>query len=135
MFRQGKSCRNICHVFTESILQGRYGNAYFRFGGYRILGDLVCDIDDGNTEEDRKRLVSDTDSDAFNVLMKAYRRKSFSESYKDAVGGKCRELLDKIIKPSLAVRYVVTLEKRKLMWELLLDKMEKWVILSGETNG
>ena len=35
--------------------------ADLRFGGYRILSDLICDIDDENTARDRKRLIRDSD--------------------------------------------------------------------------
>ena len=44
----------------------------FRSGGYRILGDLVCDIDDENTQQERKRLIRETDSEEFTAMMTAY---------------------------------------------------------------
>ncbi len=40
----------------------------FRFGGYRVLIDLIADIDDDNNRTDRKRLIRDGDSVDFRQL-------------------------------------------------------------------
>ena len=40
----------------------------------------------------------------------------------------CRELLEDIVKPIMAVRYVVALGKRDLLWDLLLDVLEPNVL-------
>lgn len=92
----------------------------FRFGGYRILGDLICDIDDENSAEERKQLHRETDSEAFTEMMNAYINKTFSQNYREAVADTCRKRLDKIVKPKFAVQYVVALGKRKLLWVFLL---------------
>lgn len=93
----------------------------FRSGGYRVLWDILLDIGDENTAQDRKRLNRDGDSSAFAAMMEAYQKKTVSQSYRDAVSEKCRELLDMIVKPVTAVRCVVALGKRGLLWELLPD--------------
>ena len=95
--------------------------ADFCFGGYRVLSDLICDIDDENTARERKQLIRDGDSPAFVSLMEAYRNKSNAQTYREAVSARCRELLDGIVKPVTAVRYVVALGKRDLLWDLLPD--------------
>lgn len=100
----------------------------FRFGGYRILGDLICDIDDENSAEERKKLCRDTDSEAFRAMIQAYMDKPSSQGYREAVSAACRKLLDKIIRPKLAVQYVVALGKRNLLWDLLPDKVESTVL-------
>ena len=100
----------------------------FRSGGYRILGDLVCDIDDENTQQERKQLIRDTDSADFTAMMTAYMEKSFSDDYKKAVSKQCRKQLERIIKPAAAVPYVVALGKRNLLWDLLIDQIEKHVL-------
>ena len=41
---------------------------------------------------------------------------------------KCRELLTTIVRPTLAVRYVVALGRRDLLWELLPGYIEKNVL-------
>lgn len=104
----------------------------FRNGGYRILGDLVCDIDDENAANDRKQLIRDTDSVEFCEMMQAYIDKSNSKSYRDIVSEKCRELMEKIVRPTIAVQYVVALGKKNLLFDLLLDSIEKNVLKKGE---
>ena len=100
----------------------------FRFGGYRILGDIVCDMEDENTGRVKKQLFRESDSKAFTAMMRAFADKSASRSYRDAVTAKCRELLTTIVKPALAVRYVVALGRRDLLWDLLPEYIEKNVL-------
>ena len=100
----------------------------FRFGGYRILGDIVCDMEDENTGRKKKQLFRESDSKAFTVMMRAFADKSASRSYRDAVTAKCRELLTAIVRPTLAVRYVVALGRRDLLWDLLPEHIEKNVL-------
>ena len=100
----------------------------FRFGGYRILGDIVCDMEDENTGREKKQLFRESDSKAFTAMMRAFADKSASRSYRDAVTAKCRELLTTIVRPTLAVRYVVALGRRDLLWDLLPEYIEKNVL-------
>ena len=100
----------------------------FRFGGYRILGDIVCDMEDENTGREKKQLFRESDSKAFTAMMSAFADKSASRSYRDAVTAKCRELLTAIVRPPLAVRYVVALGRRELLWDLLPEYIEKNVL-------
>ena len=100
----------------------------FRFGGYKVLYDLIADIDDENAALDNRRLIRDSDSTAFAQMMQAYIDKSAAVSYREAVSEKCREILDGIIKPTVAVKYVVALGKRNLLFDLLLDSVEKTVL-------
>lgn len=100
----------------------------FRFGGYRILGDIVCDMEDENTGREKKQLFRESDSKAFTAMMRAFADKSASRNYRDAVTAKCRELLTAIVRPTLAVRYVVALGRRDLLWDLLPEYIEKNVL-------
>ena len=100
----------------------------FRFGGYRILGDIVCDMEEENTGRAKKQLFRESDSKAFTAMMRAFADKSASRSYRDAVTAKCRELLTAIVRPALAVRYVVALGRRDLLWDLLPEYIEKNVL-------
>ena len=100
----------------------------FRFGGYRILGDIVCDMADENTGREKKQLFRESDSKAFTAMMRAFADKSASRSYRDAVTTKCRELLTAIVRPTLAVRYVVALGRRDQLWDLLPEYIEKNVL-------
>ena len=100
----------------------------FRFGGYRVLGDLICDIDDENNASERKKLLRSNDSEEFRKMMQAYIEKSHAQSYRQAVAVVCRALIDKITKPKKAVPYVVALGKRDLLWELLPDAVYSHVL-------
>ena len=100
----------------------------FRFGGYRVLGDIVCDMENENIGKEKKRLFRESDSEAFTAMMRAFTGKSASRSYRDAVTAKCRELLTAIARPTLAVRYVVALGRRDLLWDLLPEHIEKNVL-------
>ena len=102
--------------------------ADFRFGGYRVLGDLICDIDDENNATERKKLLRPNDSKEFTEMMQAYFSKSHAQSYRQAVAVACRGLMDKITKPKKAVPYVVALGKRDLLWELLPDAVYSHVL-------
>lgn len=97
----------------------------FRFGGYRVLGDVVCDVEDENTASDRRALLREGDTPAFAAMMEAYTQHLFARNYRETVSKKCRELLESIVKPRFAVLYVVALGKRKLLWELLPDQIER----------
>ena len=99
----------------------------FRFGGFRVLGDVICDIDDENTAQDRKHLLRKADSPAFMEMMQAFIDRPFA-NYRDTAAARCRKLLDGIVRPALAVRYVVAAGKRHLLWELLIDQIEKNVL-------
>ena len=76
----------------------------FRSGGYRVLGDLLCDISEENQAEDRRQLIRSADSAAFADLMTAYLEKRSAQSYREAVALRCRARLDGIVKPATAVR-------------------------------
>ena len=93
-----------------------------------ILGDLICDIDDENQATDRKKYVRDTDSVAFQHMMNAYLEQPLRYDYREVVASKCRELLDRVVRPRLAVQYVVSLGKRVLLWDLLIDHIEENVL-------
>lgn len=101
--------------------------ADFRFGGFRILGDLICDIDDENAAQNRTHLLRATDSSALMEMLQAFINRPFA-SYRDTVAARCRKLLDGIVRPAAAVRYVVAAGKRDLLWELLIDQIEKNVL-------
>jgi len=104
----------------------------FRAGGYRVLGDLICDIDDENRATDprttgRKELFRDQDSPAFSRMMWAYVESASSQYYRSAVAAECRELLTGLVKSKNAVRVLVALGKRNLLWELIPDLAAKEV--------
>ena len=100
----------------------------FRFGGYRVLGDLICDIDDENNATERKNLFRETDSPVFTAMMQAYVDKPLHQNYREAVAQVCRKELDRLVAPRHAVRYLVALGRRDLLWDLLPDRVEREVL-------
>ena len=93
----------------------------FRFGGYRVLGDLICDIDDENNAEERKQLLREKDSFAFTEMMRAYEEYASGGDYKSAVAEVCRRLMKEIVRERYMVRYLVAIGRRNLLWELVPD--------------
>ena len=102
--------------------------ADFRHYGFRVLGDVVGDIDDANNGADRKQLHRVGASEAFASMMQAYIDHPRAKYYRDAVARECRDLLRDIVNLNQAVRYIVALGKRDLLWELVPDLIEKNVI-------
>lgn len=104
----------------------------FRHYGFRVLGDVVSDIDDANTGDDRKQLHRPEDSEAFGAMMQSYIEYPRSKYYRDAVAKECREQMKRITSLNQAVRYIVALDKRDLLWDLLPELIEKHVLEVGE---
>ena len=106
-------------------LVGSYGELLcdFRSGGYRILGDLICDIDDANKNTQRRILVRDDDTELWKLMIESYHKRSVGDSYRDAVSQGCRQYLETKIKPSEAVKYAIALGKKNFVWDVLLDKV------------
>lgn len=100
----------------------------FRHYGFRVLGDVVGDIDDANNGADRKQLHRVGDSEVFAAMMQAYIDHPRAKYYRDAVARECRDLLRDIVNLNQAVRYIVALGKRDLLWDLVPDLIEKNVI-------
>ena len=99
----------------------------FRGGGFRILSDIICDIDDENRQSDSRKYYRDSDSEQFRTLMSAYLEMPAFQNYREAVEKKCREILFRSVKPDTAVKCFAALGKRKEMLELLYDKLEKHI--------
>lgn len=97
----------------------------FRFGGYRVLGDLMCDIDNANNAAERKMLLRDGDSKQMHIMIDTYHNRSVSENHREAVSKGCRKYLETKIKPSFAVKYAIALGKKGFVWDVLLDKVEE----------
>lgn len=100
----------------------------FRCGGYRLLGDLIMDTDNDNMQQNRARLHYEGDSPEMTALLKAYTDKLSGTNYREAVAKKCLELVKDICKPATAVKYVVALNKRSFLWDVLWESVEKFAL-------
>ncbi|MGN0981413.1 MAG: hypothetical protein ACI4O0_00830 [Candidatus Limivicinus sp.] len=102
--------------------------ADFRSYGFRVLADVVGDVDDANSGADRKQLHRIGDSAEFASMMQAYIEHPRAKYYRDAVAKECRELLKDIVRLSQAVPYIVALGRRDLLWELVPEQIERNVL-------
>ncbi|HCA30054.1 MAG TPA: hypothetical protein DEP23_11050, partial [Ruminococcaceae bacterium] len=99
--------------------------ADFRHGGYRIFGDIICDLDDAFTAEESKkqRLYRKGDSAVLKHLISGYEHMR-SVDYTVAVANKCRQYINLKINVDTALKCAVALGKRKFAFEVLLDRIE-----------
>lgn len=104
----------------------------FRHCGYRIFGDIICDLDDGFTAEESKkqRLHRKGDSAVLKHLISGYEHMR-SVDYTVVVANKCRQYLigikikdNKHIDLDTALKCAIALGKRKFAFEVLLDRIE-----------
>ena len=100
----------------------------FRHGGYRLLGDIICDIDDENKSEKRKELHREGDRTELSCMLDGYLNKPPAEPFRDAVIRSCLKLISNKMNPGDAVKYAVALKKRSFMWDVLCDYVEENVL-------
>lgn len=93
----------------------------FRAGGYRILGDLLLDVERENRLETSRQLHRAGDSEQMEEMLESYENKTAQESYREAAARGCRRYLERHIQPKLAVQCAAALGKRGFLWDVLLD--------------
>ena len=98
--------------------------ADFRFGGCRVLGDILCDLDDMyRAEESRKyALHRREDSAPLQYMMDGYGH--CGGDYKGQIAKRCRQYINLKLKPDMALMYAVALGKRSFAFDVLLDRIE-----------
>lgn len=113
--------------FLREHLPGDIVDAYgellcdFRAGGYRILGDLLLDVERENRLETSRQLHRAGDSEQMEEMLESYESKTAQESYREAAARGCRHYLERHIQPKLAVQCAAALGKRGFLWDVLLD--------------
>lgn len=113
--------------FLREHLPGDIVDAYgellcdFRAGGYRILGDLLLDVERENRLETSRQLHRVGDSEQMEEMLESYENKTAQESYREAAARGCRQYLEQHIQPKLAVQCAAALGKRGFLWDVLLD--------------
>ena len=93
----------------------------FRAGGYRILGDLLLDVERENRLQASRQLHRAGDSEQMEEMLESYENKTAQESYREAAARGCRQYLERHIQPKLAVQCAAALGKRGFLWDVLLD--------------
>lgn len=99
--------------------------ADFRHFGFRVLVDVICDLDDMYVNEEKKKnaVRTDTDSELVNDIMEHY-LKGRSKDYRDLAASRARGYLDERIDPDKALMCAVALGKRDFAMDVLLDRIE-----------
>lgn len=93
----------------------------FRAGGYRILGDLLLDVERENRLQASRQLHRAGDTEQMAEMLESYENKTAQESYREAAARGCRHYLERHIQPKLAVQCAAALGKRGFLWDVLLD--------------
>ena len=103
----------------------------FCMGGYRVLGDIICDIDSENKNADKNKLHYKNDSEAMTAMIDAYIHRKIGTDYREAVADACRMSLAKITPPFQAIRYAEAMDRRDFIFDVLLEEAEFYLIGGG----
>lgn len=103
----------------------------FRMGGYRVFGDIICDIDDANRQADKAKLHYKHDTPEMTAMIDAYNNRLPGVDYREAVAETCRICLAKITPPFQAIRYAEAMDRRDFIFDVLLEEAEFYLIGGG----
>ena len=103
----------------------------FRMGGYRVLGDIICDIDDANRLADKSKLHYKNDTPEMTAMIDAYNNRIPGTDYREAVAETCRVCIARITPPFQAIRYAEALDRRDFIFDVLLEEAEFYLIGGG----
>lgn len=103
----------------------------FRMGGYRVFGDIICDIDDANRLADKSKLHYKNDTPEMTAMVDAYHNRLPGVDYREAVATACRLCLAKITPPFQAIRYAEAMDRRDFIFDVLLEEAEFYLIGGG----
>ena len=103
----------------------------FRMGGYRVLGDIICDIDSENKNADKNKLHYKNDSEAMTAMIDSYINRAPGTDYREAVAEACRMCLAKITPTFQGIRYSEALGRRDFIFDVLLEEAEFYLIGGG----
>lgn len=123
--------------FLRTYLIGERFESYmelfcdFRHNGDRVFSDIICDKYSENKLHNLTSLHFENDSEEMTAMVFAYRNKSKTYDYKEAVTEECRKLLSKIVRLNDAVPYVVAAGYRRYIFDILLTETEKYIIERG----
>lgn len=103
----------------------------FRMGGYRVFGDIICDIDDANRQADKAKLHYKHDTPEMTAMIDAYNNRIPGTDYREAVAETCRVCIARITPPFQAIRYAEALDRRDFIFDVLLEEAEFYLIGGG----
>ncbi len=105
----------------------------FRMGGYRVLGDIICDIDDDFKNADRSTLHYKNDGEAMTAMIDAYIERKPGTDYREAIATATLTELAKIVSPFMGIRYAEALGRRDFILDVMLEIADHYLI--GGNNG
>lgn len=123
--------------FLHEYLPGAAFRAYdglfsdFRMGGYRVFGDIICDIDDANRQADKAKLHYKHDTPEMTAMIDAYNNRIPGTDYREAVAETCRVCIARITPPFQAIRYAEAMDRRDFIFDVLLEEAEFYLIGGG----
>lgn len=103
----------------------------FRVGGYRVFGDIICDIDDANRLADKSKRHYKNDTPEMTAMIDAYNNRIPGTDYREAVAETCRVCIARITPPFQAIRYAEALDRRDFIFDVLLEEAEFYLIGGG----
>lgn len=101
----------------------------FRFNGYRILGDIICDYDDRNRAERQKEnaVHRDTDSELMRNIMNSYKNRP-EKDYEKTANQCVSEYLRGKIPGDNALKCAIALGKRHFAFNTLFVYLKDYVV-------
>lgn len=99
----------------------------FRNNGYRVLIDIISDLDDAFRSSKKEHLYHKGDSETLTYYINEY-EKDGSSDYKTLIAKLCRNHLRFNIDESIALQCAIALEKRIFAFEVLIDLIEKYAV-------
>lgn len=105
--------------------------ADFRQGGYRVFGDIICDIYAENKKSSKEILRFKNDTPELTAMLDAYLACKPGKDYIEAVATSCRAILSKIAPCFQIIRYAEAMGRRDFIFDVLLDEAEFYLIGGG----
>ena len=105
--------------------------ADFRQGGYRVFGDIICDIYAENKKSNKEILRFKNDTPELTAMLDAYLACKPGKDYIEAVATACKAILSKIAPCFQIIRYAEAMGRRDFIFDVLLDEAEFYLIGGG----
>lgn len=102
--------------------------ADFRMGGYRMLGDIICDIDDANKNADKDNLHFKNDTADMTAMINAYINRTPGTDYREAIATATLTRICEIMSPFIAIRYAEALGRRDFIFDVMLEIADHYLV-------
>ena len=102
--------------------------ADFRHGGYRVLGDIICDLDDAFRYEETRNHIFDRKRDNFQrkLMINNHKLSGMDFDFKRNIARGCRSAINYQFDPDKALMCAIALGERIFALEVLPDMVEKY---------